>query len=131
MSTYTYCEDSGYDETFEAPDDEAATAYARDLLASGDYGIIEKTTRVGAVVIADRYDDPSWRVTADLEPAETPCCGQDGHDWQDGPEYASGGGVRFTDRCGNCGTARTTDTWDCDPRTGEVMRTVRYEQASA
>jgi hypothetical protein len=135
MTTYTYREPSGYDEEFEAGDDAQATARARELLRDGDYGEITKTTRIEANIIpwdGDAADtDHSWRVTVDLEPDPPDCADGGGvHEWQDGTVYGSGGGVAWTDTCALCGLTRTTDTWDHDPQTGEVMETVRYERAA-
>lgn len=138
MSTYIYREDSGYDERFEAANDEAAEAYAGELLRDGDWGqhSAGKTFRVRAMVarvLADEDGEDVLEgrrtVTVTFDPPVPRCPGHDSHDWQDGPSYASGGGVTYTDTCAHCGTRRTTDTWDHDPANGEVMETVAYEAA--
>lgn len=137
MGTYLYREDSGYDERFEAADDEAAGKYARELLEGGDYGVITKTTRVSAYVARiDRDEDGEYEadgrtVTADLRPAEPPCTAPEGHDWEEGPAYGSGGGVKYTNTCRHCGLRMTADTWDTDRATGAVMGTIEYETANA
>jgi hypothetical protein len=141
MSTYIYREDSGYDERFDAPGDDAAEHFARELLRDGDWGQqhADKTFTVRASVARivpedseDREDDwiiEDWRtVTVTFQPAEPPCPGRDGHDWQDGTPRGSGGGVIYTDTCAHCGLRRITDTWDTDPATGDVMQTIAYEQ---
>lgn len=136
MSTYVYREDSGYDERFEAPGEEAAEQHARDLLEGGDYGVITKTLRVSAWVARiersenGEYEIDGRTVTYDHQPAEPACTAPGGHDWDEGPAYGSGAGVKYVNVCGHCELRMITDTWDYDRATGEPMGTVEYVTAS-
>jgi hypothetical protein len=138
MGTYIYREDSGYSERFGALDDDDAGHYAEGLLRGGDWGqdSAGKTFRVRAHVarieIIDGIEDEveGRTVTVTFGPHVPPCPGREDHDWQQGPSYGSGGGVKYTDTCAACGLRCTTDTWDHDPAAGEVMETVTCEPAA-
>lgn len=128
MPEYVYREDSGYDETFTAATVADATRLAEELLRTGDYGVITRTTRVAARIIPAGGEN-GWRVTFDHQPAEPPCAdGEPGHNWSEGPAYGSNnGGVRWTSTCAACALRRITDTGDHDRATGAVMTTTGYE----
>lgn len=136
MSTYIYREDSGYDEKFEAADETAAEKHGRELLASGDYGIITKTLRATAQVARIETDEDGeheldWReVEHTFQPSEPKCEDGQEHDWQKGQSFSSGGGVKWTDTCTRCDLRRITDTWGHDPATGATMKTLAYERAA-
>jgi len=139
MTTYVYREDSGYDERFDAVSDEAAEARAEELLREGDWNqdSAEKSFRVRASVgrvsaEPDGTEDiQGWRtVMVQLDPVPPQCSGrQQAHDFDGGPSYGSGGGVKYTDTCRKCRLRRTTDTWATDPADGTPFTAVSYEAA--
>jgi len=149
MTTYLYREDSGYDETFEAAGDDAAEAYAEQLLRDGDWNQAgaEKSFRVRAMVGRvhagpDGTEDIlDWRtVMVQFDPDEPGCTSPDGHDWQspyglvggvrENPGvWAHGGGITVDEACVRCGAGSHRDTWDTDPANGETFESVAYRPA--
>jgi len=130
MPQYEYREDSGYQETIEAASDTAAQNIAAQYLRDGDWGRIERTTRVAATVqrAGSDPDGLPWerlRVHVDLQPEE-PACTAGEHAWLDGAVWGSGTGVCYTDTCRHCGVRRRVDTGATDTLTGETMRVVEY-----
>ena len=122
-------QDSGCGEDFEAADEEAAFAYAKEWLRSGAWDR-SHTIWLDATVFA--YDgDTEERlgsVTVSLPPEEPQCSGGS-HAWcspyellggvKESPGvFGHGGGVRIHEVCSHCGERRITDTWATNPCNG-------------
>lgn len=81
----------------------------------------------GGFVVEIIFDQREARV--EIPPVEPECLDGGVHDWEEGREYAHGGGVFWVDVCKVCGLSRTTDTWSQDPETGQQgLRSVSYER---
>jgi len=131
-------QDSGYGEDFEAADEDAAFAYAKEWLRSGDW-YRSHTIWLDATVFA--YDgDTEERlgsVTVSLPPDE-PTCVDEEHVWcspyellggvKENPGvWGSGGGVRIKEVCKHCGAYKLVDTWATNPTDGtQGHRSVEY-----
>lgn len=114
---------------FDAADDAAAVAYAKQWLADGDWPR-EETQYLTACVYRMPGNDCVGEVTLTLHPLPPQCDGGHDHDWcrphsvvgglRDNPGvFGSGGGVKIVEVCRHCGRRRHTDTWATHPATGE------------
>lgn len=114
---------------FEAPDDAAAVAYAKQWLADGDWPR-EETQYLTASVYLMPGNECVGEATLTLQPLPPPCIGGHDHDWcrphsvvgglRDNPGvHGSGGGVKIVEVCRHCGQRQHTDTWATHPATGE------------
>lgn len=102
---------------------EAAEKYVH----GGRWNEADRTFFVTVYVAPVGEPDPC-PIKVTVHPDEPPCPDGDEHDWEDGPVFGSGGGVRYRDTCRRCGLARVTDTWGTDPYDGtQGHQTVRYE----
>jgi len=124
-------QDEGCGEDFDAADEEAAFAYAKEWLRGGSWDR-SQTLWLGATVFScddeGETDERLGSVSVTLEP-DVPNCVGDEHVWRsplhilggmkENPGvFGSGGGVRIKEVCSECGMYRVTDTWATSPVNG-------------
>ena len=131
------CTDGSVDIEIEA---ETATEAAQEYVDGGDWGRIEGTTWI-TVWVDEVGDDEyaSQRIKITLDPEEPSCEPDQEHDWRAPYEllgglrenpgvWGSGGGVKYTMVCMNCGCGKHVNTWAQDPNDGEQgLDSVSYE----
>lgn len=129
MTTYSMSDRYGSVEEFEAANDEKAGEAAEGLLAEW-YEDVDRSRTVWLHATLHRIDqtdedadEDGWvligPITTTLEAVEPDCTDEDGHWYEQGDVWGSGGGVAWSDTCTRCGLVYHCDTWAQDAETGE------------
>lgn len=128
MKKFIVVEEGGETEVEASDAAQAASEYVEDQY-HGSTRTIFVDVRVFA--IGDRITRKNGKsFSFVLQPDEPKCSRKGEHQWEDGPIFASGPSVAYTDTCSRCGLRRRTDNNGQNPEDGtQGHRTLEYLDA--
>lgn len=127
MKKFIVVEEGGETEVEASDAAQAASEYVEDQYHGSRTIFVD----VRVFAIGDRITRKNGKsFSFVLQPDEPKCSRKGEHQWEDGPIFASGPSVAYTDTCSRCGLRRRTDNNGQNPEDGtQGHRTLEYLDA--